>query len=292
MTRVRRPSWLNNTLYPFESHFAEIDGNRIHYVDEGSGATLLFVHGNPTWSFVYREVIAALRTNYRCIAVDLAGFGLSEAAPDFSYLPSAQSALLAQLIERLNLSTYTVVVHDWGGPIGLSAALVSPDQLAGAVISNTWGWPVNGNPGFEQFSGLMGGPVGRFGSRFFNAFVNILIPASHKRRRLNHREMTHYRKPLPFGHRKPTWVLPRQIIASHDFLAALEERLTTVADLPVLLIWGDKDDAFQQPELDRWQQLFPAAETVMVKGVGHYAASEAPEEFVDAIRGWTSAPRE
>jgi haloalkane dehalogenase len=290
-TPLVRPVWLDRGLYPFESQVMEIDGNRIHYIDEGTGPTLLLVHGNPTWSFVYRESIELLKTGFRCVAVDLAGFGLSEAAPGFSYLPGAQSALLVQLIERLDLRDYAVVVHDWGGPIGLTAALASPDRLGGAIISNTWGWPVNGNPGFEQFSRLMGGPLGRFGSRFFNAFVNVLIPASHKRRRLNHREMTHYRKPLPFARRKPTWVLPRQIIASHDFLAALEARLAEVATLPVLLIWGDKDDAFQQPELLRWQQTFPTAQTITVQGVGHYAASEAPEEFAAAIRGWKSRPK-
>jgi haloalkane dehalogenase len=103
--------------------------------------------------------------------------------------------------------------------------------------------------------------------------------------------MSHYRMPLPLGHRTPTWVLPRQIIESRDFLAALETRLTENPELPVLLIWGDKDDAFKEPELLRWQRLFPTAETVLVPGVGHFAASEAPQEFVDAIRQWKPAGR-
>jgi len=128
----------------------QVDGHRIHDIDEGTGTTLLFVHGNPTWSFVYREAIALLKQSFRCVAVDLAGFGLSEAAPGFSYLPDAQSALLAQLIENLDLRDYTVVVHDWGGPIGLSAGLAVPGRLGGAIISNTWGWPVNGDPGQPQ----------------------------------------------------------------------------------------------------------------------------------------------
>ncbi|HMK96385.1 MAG TPA: alpha/beta fold hydrolase [Acidimicrobiales bacterium] len=280
------PDWLNKELYPFDSHFLDIDGNRIHYVDEGSGPTLLLVHGNPVWSFVYSNAIKALRSSFRCLAVDLAGFGLSEAAPGFSYLPAAQSTLLAALIEQLDLRNFSVVVHDWGGPIGLSAALVAPERLSGVVISNTWAWPVNGNPGFEKFSGLMGGPLGRLGSTYFNAFVNVLVPLSHKRRRLSHAEMTQYRKPLPFGHRRPTWVLPKQIIGSREFLAALESRLSELSTRRALIVWGDKDDAFAAPELARWQQILPSARTVLLKGVGHFAASEAPVEFVAAVREW------
>jgi haloalkane dehalogenase len=267
----------------------EIHGNHIHYIDEGAGPTLLFVHGNPTWSFLYRDVVAALKDSFRCVAVDLAGFGLSVAAPGFSSLPSDQSAVLAELIEKLDLTGYSVVVQDWGGPIGLSAALAQPERLAGVVISNTWAWPVNGNPGFEKFSSLMGGPIGHFGSKYFNAFVNVLLRLSHKRRKLSHAEMVHYRKPLPAGRRAPTWILPKQIIASREFLAALEARLPALSALPALILWGDKDDAFQAPELARWQQLLPGASTVVLEGVAHFAPSETPAEFAGAIRVWHAA---
>jgi haloalkane dehalogenase len=286
---VSRPAWVDVKLYPFESRVLEIAGNRIHYIDEGTGPTLVFVHGNPTWSFLYRDVVAALRDSFRCVAVDLAGFGLSRAAPGFSYMPSAQAAVLAEVIEKLDLSDFSVVVQDWGGPIGLSAALAQPERLAGVVISNTWAWPVNGNPDFEKFSRLMGGPIGHFGCKFFNAFVNVLLPLSHKRRKLSRTEMAHYRKPLPAGRRAPTWILPKQIIASKEFLAALEARLPELVALPALILWGDKDDAFQAPELTRWQQLLPRASTVVLEGVAHFAPSETPAEFAGAIREWHAA---
>jgi haloalkane dehalogenase len=286
---VSRPAWVDAKLYPFESRVLEIQGNSIHYIDEGTGPTLLFAHGNPTWSFLYRDVVVALKDSFRCVAVDLAGFGLSRAAPGFSYLPGDQSAVLAGLIEKLDLRDFSVVVQDWGGPIGLSAALAQPERLAGVVISNTWAWPVNGNPGFENFSRLMGGPIGHFGSKFFNAFVNILLPLSHKRRKLSRAEMVHYRKPLPAGRRAPTWILPKQIIASREFLVALEARLPELAALPALILWGDKDDAFQAPELARWQQLLPGASTVVLEGVAHFAPSETPAEFARAIRVWNTA---
>src|SRR5580658_3174150 len=91
---LSRPAWLDAKLYPFESRVLDIGGNRIHYIDEGTGPSLLFVHGNPTWSFLYRDVVAALRDSFRCVAIDLAGFGLSPAVPGFSFLPIDQSALL------------------------------------------------------------------------------------------------------------------------------------------------------------------------------------------------------
>jgi haloalkane dehalogenase len=156
------------------------------------------------------------------------------------------------------------------------------------VLSNTWAWPVNGNPGFEKFSALMGGPLGRFGSTYLNVFVNVLVPLSHKRRRLTHAEMTQYRKPLPFGHRRPTWVLPKQIIDAHEFLGAVESRLPELSTRRALILWGDKDDAFQAPELARWQQLMPDSHTVILEGVGHFAASEAPTDFAAEIRKWHS----
>jgi haloalkane dehalogenase len=286
MSEFVRPTWVDGATYPFEDHVLDIDGNRIHYVDTGEGPVLLFVHGNPVWSFEYRDVIRELASLFRCIAVDLAGFGLSEAAPDFSHLPRAQSEVLAELIKRLDLRDFTVVVQDWGGPIGLSASLVEPERLSGVVISNTWAWPVNGNPGFEKFSALMGGPIGHFGAKYFNMFVNVILPVSHKRRKLTRGEKRHYRRALPAGRRDPTWILPKQIIASSDFLADLEKRLPELSPLPSLIVWGDKDDAFQAPELARWQQTLSHAKTVVLEGVGHFAPSEASLEFANAIREW------
>jgi haloalkane dehalogenase len=101
--------------------------------------------------------------------------------------------------------------------------------------------------------------------------------------------MVHYRNPLPAGRRAPTWILPKQIIASREFLAALEARLPALSALPALILWGDKDDAFQAPELARWQQLLPGASTVVLEGVAHFAPSETPAEFAGAIRVWHAA---
>src|SRR5271165_6586253 len=118
-TAGMRPGWVDDQLFPFQSHFVEIGGHTVHYVDEGSGPLLLMLHGNPTWSFVYRQVITSLRDRFRCVAPDYPGFGLSVAAPGYGYLPEEHAEVLLAFIDRLDLSAATLVVQDWGGPIGI-----------------------------------------------------------------------------------------------------------------------------------------------------------------------------
>src|SRR5437764_15460043 len=108
---IKRPAWVPSDLYPFESRYAQIDGHTVHYVDEGTGPPLLMLHGNPTWSFLYRELIKGLSTRYRCIAPDHPGFGLSRAAQGYGYTPAEHAAVLQQLVERLGLTNVTMMVQ-------------------------------------------------------------------------------------------------------------------------------------------------------------------------------------
>ncbi len=213
-----RPSWVDGDLFPFESHFIDINGHTVHYVDEGSGPILLMLHGNPTWSFVYRQVITLLRDSFRCIALDYPGFGLSTAADGYSYLPAEHSHVVADFITALDLHDVTLVMQDWGGPIGTGAALALPGRVSALVIGNTWAWPVNGDPHFSVFSRFMGGSLGRVLIRHFNFFVNTMLPMGHRRRKLTAAEMTHYRRPLSTpAKRNPTGIFPHEILSSrHD----------------------------------------------------------------------------
>ena len=131
MTVAERPAWVDDELFPFESQFIDIDGHHVHYVDEGSGPTLLFLHGNPTWSFDYSQIIKSLRGEFRCIAVDYPGFGLSVAAPGYRYLPSEHAEVIGKFVDALRLSGATLVAHDWGGPIGLATVQHHPDFADG-----------------------------------------------------------------------------------------------------------------------------------------------------------------
>ncbi|MFI7014598.1 alpha/beta fold hydrolase [Streptomyces sp. NPDC050164] len=274
-------------LYPFESRFVELDGHVVHYIDEGSGPILLMLHGNPTWSFVYREVIAALRDRFRCIALDYPGFGLSVAAPEYGYKPDDHAAVVVAFLDRMGLSNLTLVAHDWGGPIGLHAAEQRPDKFERLVLANTWAWPVNGELRAEMASRVMGGPIGRELIRRVNLFVNALIPAGHRRRKVSQPEMTHYREALATRERRNACaILPGAITDSRAFLADIEDHLTLLDQLPTLIVWADGDMAFGDKDRARLEEKFPNHTTVVVHGAGHFVQSDAADEMSEAIRTW------
>ncbi|TCO40182.1 haloalkane dehalogenase [Kribbella antiqua] len=276
-----RPAWVDDELFPFESRFVTIDGHTVHYVDEGSGPTLLLLHGNPTWSFVYRDVIRALRDDFRCVALDYPGFGLSTPRPGYRYLPEEHADVVTAFVDAVGLSGVTLVAHDWGGPIGLAAVEQRPAAFEGLVLTNTWGWPITGDVQLEVASFVMGGVLGRLLVRQFNLFVNAMIPAGHRLRKPTAAEMAHYREPR--ATRDASAVLPGRITASRAFLADVEARLP---DLPTLIIWGDADFAFRAKERQRWERAFADHQTVIVEGAGHFVQSDAPARFAAAIRAW------
>lgn len=286
MAVAERPAWVDDTLFPFASRFLDIEGNRVHYVDEGSGPVLLFLHGNPTWSFDYRKVIEALRPDFRCIAVDYPGFGLSSPAPGYRFLPAEHTRVIGAFVDALALRGVTLVAHDWGGPIGLATVQQRPEIFDRLVLTNTWAWPV-GAPLVQVMSHVMGGLIGRLLIRQFNLFVNVMIPIGHRLTKPTGNEMAHYQKALDSpARREASAVFPREITASRAFLADLESELPAIAALPALILWGDGDFAFGDKELRQWEQTLTNHQTVIVKGAGHFVPSDAPEQFAAAIRDW------
>jgi haloalkane dehalogenase len=282
-----RPAWIDDELVPFESRFVDIGGHTIHYLDEGSGPTLLLLHGNPTWSFVYRDVIRALREQFRCVAVDYPGFGLSTARPGYRHLPEEHAEVVTGFVDLLELTGVTLVAQDWGGPIGLATVEQRPTAFDAVVLANTWAWPVTGDRHVKVFSHLMGGPLGRAFIRRFNLFVNAMIPAGHRLRKPSAAEMAHYRRALSTPRRREaSAVFPRRITASRSFLADVEAGLDELGSLPALIIWGDADFAFRAKERQRWEQLFPDHRTVIIERAGHFVQSDAPDQFAAAIRAW------
>ncbi len=278
-----RPQWLDEQIYPFQDRFVEIEGNRIHYVDEGSGPTLLLLHGNPTWSFLYRHIIPRLSRRFRCVAVDYPGFGLSSARPAYSFKPREHSAVLDRFVLALDLREIGLMVQDWGGPIGLGFAGRHPDLIRALVICNTWAWPSQGTKRLEWFSKNVGGPIGRFLILNFNAFVNLLVPAGVSRR-LSPAEMRAYRGPFPTrASRLPTAIFPREILHSRDYLAEVESGLGRLSHKPTLILWGDRDNAFRDRERERFEMLFPNHRTHILKGAKHFVQEEAPKEICDEL---------
>jgi haloalkane dehalogenase len=260
-----------------------IDG--LHFVDEGDGPPLLLLHGNPTSSFLYREVIAGLRDRFRCIAPDLPGFGRSSAPPGYGFTPVEHAAVIEHLVVELDLRDVTMMVQDWGGPIGFAVAGRHPERFARFVIGNTWAWP-KADMGTRMFSALLGGPVGKQLILHRNFFATQVMRRSQRRKF----DVEPYARAFPTKEsRIPTWVFPREITGSLAFLRDVESRLERVTDRPALIVWPDGDVAFRAPERERWEALFADHETVVLENCGHYIQEEAPEEIVAAIRSW--APR-
>jgi haloalkane dehalogenase len=281
---AQTPDWLDRSMYPFEPRWFDSPHGRVHYVDEGAGAPVVLVHGNPTWSFQFREVIPRLESR-RAIAMDHLGFGLSDKPTDYSYLPVDQARNLAALLDSLDLREVTLVVGDWGGPLGLSWAVDNPDRIRGLVITNTWMWSVRDDWYYRGFSGFMGGPVGRRLIERRNFFAGAFLPRVYgDRAKLTPRIHEHYTAPLADpAARRGCAVLPKQIIESSDWLASLWDRRGALAGIPTALVWGRKDKAFRDKELRRWQSLFPEARVATFADCGHFVAEERPDELAAEI---------
>ena len=282
---MRDTSWIDQTEYPFASHYLQVPAGRLHYVDEGHGAPVVMVHGNPTWSFLYRHLIKELRPAYRCVALDHMGFGLSDKPQDWSYLPADHAANLSALLDDLELRNITLVVQDWGGPIGLAYAVAHPEKVARLIIMNTWAWPVNRDWYYIAFSGFMGGPIGRQLIRRYNFFAQTIMPqAFGDKRKLTPAAHQHYLRALGAPEdRTGCMILPRQIIASTPWLGQLWDQIAVLRDKPTLIVWGMKDIAFRAQELQQWERTFPAAQVVRLDTVGHYVQEEAAAALAGAV---------
>ena len=273
------PAWLDRAEYPFTSRYFQTPSGQMHYLDEGRGETLVFIHGNPSWSFEYRRVIAHFRKTHRCIALDHLGFGLSDKPYEESDLPQFHVENLALLLASLELNNVTLVMHDWGGPIGMAWALDHPELVSRLIVQNTWCWSVRDQKAIRTFSNLAGGPVGRFLCRYFNFFPRVLMPASFgDKANLSETARRHFVAPFPTPRsRKGTWVFPRAIIGESDWLDALWERREALSNLPLLLLWGMKDAGLSGDVLARWEGAFPRHKTERYADVGH----NVPEELGD-----------
>lgn len=285
------PAWLDRSLYPFESRFIRVEGAPVHYVDEGSGPILLMLHGNPTWSFVYRNLILGLRDRFRCIAIDYPGFGLSGTPAGFGFTPAEHARVVEEVVTRLDLCDATMMIQDWGGPIGCAVAVRQPERFSAFVVGNTSAWP-KADLGTQVFSRVLGSRVGQSLITRRNLFVEKILPMGVRRRALSDEVMAAYRGPFSTREsRRPTAVFPREIVASRAFLAEVAAGLSALADRPALIVWPTNDFAFGDAERRRWEALFGDHRTITLDGAGHYIQEDAAEEIIDAIAAWHPALR-
>jgi haloalkane dehalogenase len=272
-------------LFPYESRFFESSAGRVHYVDEGQGQPILLLHGNPTWSFLYRHLIRRLRDRFRCIAPDYPGFGLSARPAGYGYTPAEHARVVGELLDELAPGELIVMGHDWGGPIGLSVARERADQVEGLVLGNTWFWP----PGlyFRLFGRVMSTASMQRRILEQNMFVERFIPAGVVRT-LSEQEMDHYRgvQPTPEA-RVGVAAFPRQFRTAADWFGVLERDVKTkLAGKRTLVTFPMRDIAFRfKRTVPRMQRTFSDIEVVKLPDAKHFFQEDAHLTVAIAIRG-------
>lgn len=282
--------------YPFASHFIDLNGVQLHYVDEGGVSVqpdahgpLLFVHGNPTWSFAWRNLIKAFAPERRVLAVDHIGCGFSDKPQQYSYTLRQHTDNLVQFITKLDLQRVTLVVHDWGGAIGLGAAVRLPDRFEKLVVCNTAAFRSKRMP-FRI--GLCRVPLaGQVGVRGFNLFARAALRmAVEKHERMTPEICAGYL--APYGNWHDRVAIQRFVEdiplspkhPSYADLIALEDGLPRLQNKPMLLIWGERDWCFTPHFLAEFQRRCPQAETFSLPDAGHYVFEDAWEQMLVRMR--------
>lgn len=286
--------------YPFESRRLEVStGVRMHYVDEGpasgtpSRPPLLLLHGNPTWSFLYRHVIAQFRGQRRVIAPDHVGCGFSDSPQDYSYRLDRHIANLEKLVDTLGLHEIDLGVHDWGGAIGFGLATRRPALIRRLVIFNTAAFasrriPLSINvcriPGFgalaiRGFNGFLRGALMRCAKKPLSvpARAGYLAPYPNWARRVAHLRFV---QDIPMRPSHPSWPTLKQI----------EADLPTLADKPMLICWGARDFCFNDSFLEGWKKRFPKAEVHRFADAGHFVLEDARAEISELMRKHLETP--
>ena len=285
-------------LLPYVSKEFSTSGQMLRYLDEGTGPeTLLCVHGNPTWSFYYRKIVEQFSSQYRVIAVDHVGCGRSDKPPqsEFSYTLASHRDNLIALIDSLNLDEITLIAHDWGGAIGLSAMLERRQLLKRIVLLNTGAFPPPYLP--KRIAACRIPILGSLGVRGFNAFAQAAVTMAMSRNKLtadvargllapydnwqNRVAIDAFVRDIPMSPSHPTY----------EPLAQLERQLPSLASLPALLVWGMKDWCFRPECLRRFQAAWPDATSIEIPDAGHYVIEDAPEETLQSISTFLNQPQ-
>ncbi len=293
---VETPPW--RALYPFVSHFHETGAGQLHYLDEGNNntadqKTLLFVHGNPTWSFHWRNLIQSFSGEFRCVAMDHLGCGLSEHPATFFRLEDRIAHVVA-LIEKLDLKNITLVAQDWGGVIGLGAMLRLSDRCKKIVLFNTgafqpWFIPL-------RIRACRIPLLGRLGVQGGNIFVRaaLTMTTSRLKNGLNKTIQEAYLMPhnnwsdrlsvynfiadIPLSEKHPTW----------KTLGTLEAGLATFSDRPILMVWGMRDWCFTPECLTRFEAVWPNAISHRLEDAGHWVVEDAADEVLKHLTHFLS----
>ncbi len=279
-------SWLNRSLYPFPSQYLSHPDGQIHYLDLGQGEAIVLVHGTPTWSFMYRHLIADLQHDYRVLVPDHLGFGLSDKPRDADYSVQAQANRFEAWLESMGLNSVHLVVHDFGGPIGLAYALKYPDKIKSLSIANSWMWSARGEAQFEKMAKTLDSPLLPFLYRWFNFSARFLIPQGFaERKQLSHAVHKQYLAPFAFGEREAPLGFAKSLLEAQDWFASLWDQRQSLTDIPAQILWGNQDRFLEAGYAERFASIWPEpARIIRFDKAGHFLWEEAHQEILPILR--------
>lgn len=272
-------------LYPWKHHFLGLNGLNLNYVDEGEGPAMLMVHGNPTWSFYYRHLITAYAKHFRCVVPDHIGCGFSDKPQDYEYTLENHIQNLEKLVAFLDLKDITLVVHDWGGAIGMGFATRHPHLIKRIVILNTAAFLSPDIP--KRIALCKAGKFGEFLVRSLNGFAwpatfmttKRRLPSAVKAAYLapydtyeNRIAVSRFVQDIPLDETHRSW----------KTLQTVESQLSKLK-VPKLIVWGGLDFCFNKDFFERWLRIYPDAEAHWIADAGHYVLEDAPKKAIESI---------
>ena len=287
-------------LYPFKSQFMAIAGHRYHYIEAGEGDPVVMIHGNPSWSFYFRVLIQRLSPAYHCLAPDHIGMGYSDKPGDAAYnytLPQRVKDLEEFLEAKGINQNITLIVHDWGGAIGMSYARRHPEAIKKLVILNTSAFHIPEGKRLPLMLHLTRTPIGAFVVRAFNGFSAAATHIGVKRSRMSRELRQAYCAPYNSWHNRIATLRFVQDIPlkkgdpGFDYVEDLQNHLHLFRNTPVLIAWGLKDEVFDIHFLNKWIEYLPQAQVHRFEDCGHYVLEDAQEEIGKLIHDFLAKGR-
>lgn len=268
----------DDILYPFVAQKISIQGHNLSFLDQGQGRVIVMLHGNPTWSFLYRNLAILLQDTYRVIVPDHMGCGFSDKPQDYSYTLKTHIDNLETLLADLDIEKFSLVVHDWGGAIGMGLAVRNPERVESVVVMNTAAFPSQRIPLRIRMCRVP--LLGDLIVRGFNGFargaltmavVNKMTPTVARGYLEPYDSWAHRIALLRFVQDIP--LTPKD--ASWKSLTEIDQGLKLLQDIPMLILWGGRDFCFTRHFYNEWLQRFPGAESHFFPDAGHYVLEDA-----------------
>ena len=285
-----------STEFPFRSNFVEVHGSKIHYIDEGKGEPMLFLHGNPTSSYLWRNIIPHLTDKARCIAPDLIGMGKCD-KPDIEYRFFDHARYVEGFIDKMKLKDITLVLHDWGSGLGFHYAMRNQDKIRGIAFMEAILFPLESWEMFPAevrkiFQSFRTPDIGWDMIVNQNFFVEEILGKLGTVRRLSEDEMAHYREPFRKPeYRKPVWRWPNELPIEgkpKDVTKAVGEynQKLQISNIPKLLIYGEPGALITKHMVDWCVKNLSNLTTANIGAGIHYLQEDNPHAIGLEIAKW------